>query len=138
MELEELGQRIRQQREERQLRQTDIANALQISFQAVSKWERGENAPDIFLFPKLARLLGVSTDWLLSGDHAQRDMIPATVFCTALKEFACISRERSPQELATWMNGLFFSMTEAVLHYQGIPIKYVGDGFLAFFSGCGP
>ena len=65
MLLGELGQRIRTQRERLGLKQHDIANALQVSPQAVSKWERGENAPDIAVLGELCTLLGVTTDWLL-------------------------------------------------------------------------
>ncbi|MFC1735863.1 helix-turn-helix domain-containing protein, partial [Candidatus Hydrogenedentota bacterium] len=57
MLLEELGNRIRSQRKKRGLKQRDVANALQISPQAVSKWERGENAPDVGMLSSLARLL---------------------------------------------------------------------------------
>ena len=67
-----LGDRIRRQREKRGIKQQDIAHALQVSPQAVSKWERGENAPDISLLGPLARLLGVSTDWLLHTGRLDR------------------------------------------------------------------
>jgi class 3 adenylate cyclase len=39
------------------------------------------------------------------------------------------------REFATWANGVFFQLTEAVLRYDGVPIKYMGDAFLGFFSG---
>ncbi|NCQ28719.1 MAG: helix-turn-helix transcriptional regulator, partial [Armatimonadetes bacterium] len=42
MILNELAGRLRQQREKLGLKQLDVANALQVSPQAVSKWERGE------------------------------------------------------------------------------------------------
>src|SRR5687768_18336596 len=67
MDVAQVGNRIRQRREQVGLRQRDIADALQLSAQAVSKWERGENAPDIGILPDLARLLGITTDWLLAG-----------------------------------------------------------------------
>ncbi|PON10033.1 hypothetical protein C2W62_52265, partial [Candidatus Entotheonella serta] len=38
-------------------------------------------------------------------------------------------------EFAVWANGFLFQLTEAVLRYDGIPIKYMGDAFLCFFSG---
>ena len=44
MNLDELGNRIREQRIKQRLKQQDIANALMLSAQAVSKWERGENS----------------------------------------------------------------------------------------------
>ena len=74
MLLIELGQRLRTQRERLGLKQNDVANALQVSPQAVSKWERGENCPDIATLGPLARLLGVSTDWLLDAHGENQDV----------------------------------------------------------------
>lgn len=135
MDMMELGKRIKRQREKRKLRQADVADALQVSFQAVSKWERGENAPDIGLLPRLARLLDVSVDWLLAGDDFDTDTLEATVLCTGVADFAQRAHQLEPRELATWMNGIFYSLTEVIRHEGGVPVKYVGDGCLAFFSG---
>ncbi|MBI3970724.1 MAG: helix-turn-helix domain-containing protein [Chloroflexi bacterium] len=77
MNVAEVGGRIRQRREQVGLRQRDLAEALQLSAQAVSKWERGENAPDIGVLPDLARLLGISTDWLLAGFDDSPDLLLA-------------------------------------------------------------
>ena len=41
--------------------------AKNISFQAVSLWERGETSPEIDKLPEIASLLHVTTDWLLMG-----------------------------------------------------------------------
>jgi class 3 adenylate cyclase len=133
--LVELGQRIKQLREKRFLKQRDIANALQISAQAVSKWERGENAPDIAVLLDLSKLLGVSVDALLGRGEKEDDTFPATVFCTGLNNFARRSAEMPPREVARWSNGVFHLVTESVVHFEGVPVKYVGDGFLGFFSG---
>jgi class 3 adenylate cyclase len=135
MNLRKLGERIRSQREKRHLRQVDLASALQISAQAVSKWERGENAPDLSVILELSRLLGVSVEWLLGGMAADSDTFPATVFCTSLQGFAQKAAALHPRDLAAWANGIYYSMTESVLRFDGVPIKYVGDGFLGFFSG---
>jgi transcriptional regulator with XRE-family HTH domain len=137
MNLKHLGERIRKQRTRRRLRQLDIANALQISAQAVSKWERGENAPDIAVLADLARLLGVSVEWLLGARDPETDSFPATVFCTSVNGYARRAAERPPREVAAWINGICFDLTEAVLRFEGVPIKYVGDGFLGFFAGTG-
>ena len=77
MDVAQVGHRIRQRREQVGLRQRDIADALRLSAQAVSKWERGENAPDIGVLPDLARLLGITTDWLLAGFDDQPDLLKA-------------------------------------------------------------
>ena len=64
-----LGKRIAALRREKGLKQEDIAQALDVSSQAVSKWENDQSCPDISLLPKLAKLLGVSVDVLLSGEE---------------------------------------------------------------------
>jgi len=84
MLLEDLGNRIRSQRERLGLKQHDVAHALQVSPQAVSKWERGENAPDIAILGALAKLLGVSTDWLLDTYGEGLDVFEATVFASSV------------------------------------------------------
>lgn len=130
-----VGHRIREQREKLRLKQLDIANALQVSPQAVSKWERGENAPDIGLLVPLARLLGVSTDHLLGYHTASPDVFEATVFFAVVADYAHKAQTLSAKAVAAWANGFFFQLTEALLQYDGIPVKYMGDTFLGFFSG---
>ncbi len=133
--LEKLGGRIRAQREKRGLKQQDLASALGISPQAVSKWERGENAPDIALLAPLGRLLGVSTDWLLAAHAQNRDVFEATVLTTSVAGAHQKSVGMEPRDFATWANALFSQLTELTLRHDGIPVKYVGDGYLCFFSG---
>lgn len=67
METMTLGRRIAQLRKEKELKQDDLAQMLDVSAQAVSKWENDQTCPDISLLPRLASILGVSVDELLSG-----------------------------------------------------------------------
>lgn len=62
-----LGKRIADLRKSKELKQDDLAHMLNVSPQAVSKWENDQTCPDISLLPELARILGVSVDELLSG-----------------------------------------------------------------------
>lgn len=137
MSLQSLSHRIRLQREKRGLKQHDIAHALQVSPQAVSKWERGENAPDIILLRPLARLLGVSIDWLMGGDADDPDVMAATVMASGVQTARSKSESLSPKAFADWINARCYQATESVLRYDGIPIKYTGPGILCFFSGAG-
>ena len=66
-----LGKRIGMYRRQKNLTQEDLAGALGVTPQAVSKWENDGACPDITLLPKLAKLLGVSVDTLLSGEEPQ-------------------------------------------------------------------
>lgn len=134
MNLAEFGGRIKIQREKNRLTQAQLANSLQITAQAVSKWERGENAPDISLLKSLSLILGISIDWLLTGEDTAADTFNATIFCSSLRGYADKSTKLHPRDIALWINGIFHVLTESVLSLDGVPIKYVGDGFLAYFT----
>ena len=67
---ETLGRRIARLRLARTATQERLAKELNVSPQAVSKWENDINYPDISLLTDLARFLGVSVDELLSGASA--------------------------------------------------------------------
>ena len=137
MLLAELGQRIRSQRERLGLKQIDIAHALQVSPQAVSKWERGENGPDLTILGTLAQLLGVSTDWLLGAYHEDLEVFTATVLTSTVVGAYDTSRQMTARDFATWANGQFLQLTELTLRHDGVPISYMGEAFLCFFSGVG-
>ena len=62
-----LGERIAMLRKQQGMTQEELGTAVSLSAQAVSKWERDESCPDIMLLPKLARLLDVTVDALLTG-----------------------------------------------------------------------
>jgi len=66
-----LGKRIAMLRRQKGLKQEDLANTVGVSSQAVSKWENDQTCPDISLLPKLAELLGVTVDELLSGEKKE-------------------------------------------------------------------
>jgi tellurite methyltransferase len=63
---------IRTLRKQKHLSQQELAQRLGVSYQAVSKWERGLNLPDILLIPELCRILGISTDELLGLSSPRR------------------------------------------------------------------
>jgi transcriptional regulator with XRE-family HTH domain len=61
----EVGRRISAARKEKNMTQMELADRLNISFQAVSNWERGVSMPDISKLPELAELFGTTVDDLL-------------------------------------------------------------------------
>ncbi|MCI8371401.1 MAG: helix-turn-helix transcriptional regulator [Lachnospiraceae bacterium] len=67
------GQTIRTQRRQADLTQEQLAQLLNISPQAVSRWETDMAMPDISLLPPLASLFKVTTDYLLGVDDYQRE-----------------------------------------------------------------
>lgn len=65
--VDKLGTRIALLRRSRGLTQTQIADRLGVTPQAVSKWERGLACPDLVCLDELSDLLGISIDALLRG-----------------------------------------------------------------------
>lgn len=58
-------------RKQKGLTQEELAKALGVTNQAVSKWESGQNCPDIQLLPELAKFFEVSVDELLGCNSAK-------------------------------------------------------------------
>ncbi len=67
-----LADTIKRLRREKGITQEDVASALGVSFQAVSRWETAQSYPDIELLPHLAALFGVSMDTLFGMDGQNR------------------------------------------------------------------
>lgn len=67
MDMMKIGQYIKTRRKAEGLTQQQLAQKLNISFQAVSKWETGDALPDAGLLLELADALSTSTDKILSG-----------------------------------------------------------------------
>lgn len=64
---------IKKLRKQRDLTQEGLADLLGVTFQAVSKWERGESYPDITLLPVIADFFDTSIDDLLGVDKAKNE-----------------------------------------------------------------
>ncbi len=62
-----IGKTIADYRKAANMTQSEVAEQLGVTYQAVSKWERDESLPDITMLPKLADLFGISIDALLRG-----------------------------------------------------------------------
>jgi len=58
---------LRRLRKEYGYSQSDLADKLDVTFQAVSKWERGENLPDAYTLIELAKVYSITVDEILNG-----------------------------------------------------------------------
>lgn len=64
----DFSQRLQTARKQLKLTQIEVAEKLNVSFQAVSLWERGETTPEVEKLMEIADLYGVTIDWLLRGN----------------------------------------------------------------------
>ncbi|MBE6617715.1 MAG: helix-turn-helix transcriptional regulator [Ruminococcaceae bacterium] len=63
---------IRNKRREKNVTQDELAQALGVTFQSVSRWENGVAYPDIELIPKIALYFEITTDELLGANEEAR------------------------------------------------------------------
>lgn len=69
MEKEKIGKYIRKKRIEKGMTQQQLAEKIQVTEKAVSRWETGRGVPDISLLEPLAEELHVSVTELLNGEE---------------------------------------------------------------------
>ena len=62
---------ISELRQSASMTQLALAQRLNYSDKAISKWERGESFPDIFMLKSIADVFGVSVDYLFTEDHTE-------------------------------------------------------------------
>ncbi len=67
------GENLKSLRKSKNLTQERLADFLGVSFQSVSKWERGDTYPDITMLPEIAGFFKVSTDELLGINRAEKE-----------------------------------------------------------------
>ena len=62
-----IGERISTLRKEQNISQVQLANALEVSRQAVSKWENDQTSPDTINLIKLSEILKTEVEYLATG-----------------------------------------------------------------------
>lgn len=88
-----ISKKIRQLRKEKGISQEVLANYMGVSYQAVSKWEKGTTMPDVSLIPALASFFGISTDELFDFNLYEIEKNIAEI-C----DLACIYRCSEPEK----------------------------------------
>ena len=66
-----IGERITALRKERSISQAELAKRLNVSRQAVSKWEQGSSSPDTERLIQLAEILDTEVEYLATGVHPE-------------------------------------------------------------------
>mgnify|MGYP003479910151 CR=1 FL=1 len=70
-----IGKTIAELRKEKGWTQIELAEKLQVSDKAISKWEKDSGAPSVEFFPVLAEVFGVSIDYLMTGKKVEPEII---------------------------------------------------------------
>ena len=72
MDQEKIGKFIQKLRKEKELTQQELANKLNVTDRAVSKWETGRGLPDLSIIKPLCEELDISINELLSGEKLNK------------------------------------------------------------------
>lgn len=76
MNTSDIGRFISELRKEKGLTQKELAEKLNVTDKAVSKWETGRSAPDISLLVSLSEVLGVTVIEILKGERIRKESFP--------------------------------------------------------------
>lgn len=87
-----LGKNIKSLRKTKGLTQEEFANSIGVSFQTVSKWERGDSYPDITMLPIISEYFETTVDALLGIDKSKREQ-KANEYITMYSELRLKERE---------------------------------------------
>lgn len=71
----DLSEKLKILRKEKNISQEKLAQYLQVSFQAVNKWENGQTYPDLSLLPDIARFFGITIDELLQVEQIDEEKL---------------------------------------------------------------
>lgn len=95
MNAKKTGNLISEIRNRKNLTQKELAEKINVSDKAVSKWERGEGCPDVSILPSLAKALGIEIESLMDG------ALPVTqdISGKKIKEYNFRQPDRYPKEM---------------------------------------
>lgn len=94
MDTKSFGAFVSSTRKERGLTQAELANKLQITDKAVSRWERGIGFPDIGMLEPLSDALGVSVVELLQAKRLEEQVVSVDEVSNACVRPECVQEKQ--------------------------------------------
>lgn len=120
------SQRLVETRKRCGITQLNLAEKINYSDKAVSKWERGESLPDVFTIMRIAKTLGVTMSYLLGEENEQRVSVQT------------VEKKRSKRSIAVFVPlvsavGIYFIASVLFLVFKQIPsLTEYADYFFLF------
>lgn len=118
MNQEKIGKFIASKRKEHNLTQEQMAEKLNISKNAVSKWERGLNLPDVSIMQELCKILGITLNELFIGekiiDEKYKEVADNNLL-NALENSSFTLKEKIEFYKKKWEKEHFFELTIEML-----------------------
>ena len=86
MDQNKSGKFIAKLRKEKNMTQEQLAEKMGVSINAVSKWERGLSFPDVSLYRKLCKELGINIEELINGEKDNSEEAKEKAIISTVKE----------------------------------------------------
>lgn len=109
-----LSENLKKLRHEKGFTQETLAEFLGVTFQSVSKWERGESYPDITMLPEIAGFFKVSVDDLLGVNRAEDE----AEIIKELEAYDNLTDEKIKQEIINRLKEKFPNDFRILLRYM--------------------
>ena len=139
-----IGERILELRKQKNISQVQLAKALGISRQAVSKWENDLAAPDMMNLIHLADLLVTDTEYLATGVHAKQKAQPSIVTVVQRVDNVVEKVVEKPVEAEKIVEvervvekGIEIPKVKKVVRYRYLrnPVEFIAVGLLGMIIG---
>ena len=120
-----VGENILKLRTEKNMSQLDLADALEVSRQSVSKWETGAAVPELDKLVRMTKLFDVSLDELVSGEAQPEKPEPVTVIAPE-PQVIYVEKPILPTIRRQYIIGsvlLFCALVYGVILYEGLSLE---------------
>ena len=117
------GENLKNLRKNKKLTQEKLADFLGVSFQTVSKWERGDTFPDITVIPDIASFFKISVDELLGVNRAADE----EEILSKLKEYDNLTDSEMMTDIIGELRKKFPNDFRVLIRYLGCLVRFAED-----------
>lgn len=136
MEQKKIGNFLKNLRKEKGITQEMLAEKLNVSGRTVSRWETGNNMPDISLLIELAEFYDISIPEIVNGERKNEKMNKEVKeVAQTLSEYAGFEKENLIKKIQSQsIIGVIALMIYCILDFGGMPEKHTLLRYLSSYS----
>lgn len=126
MNQDKTGKFIAKCRKDKNMTQEQLAEKMGVSINAVSKWERGLSFPDVSLYKKLCKELGINIEELINGEKDKSEEAKERAIISTIKETKKI--KKNSKKIIIFISAIFLIIVLALIYYNiKLKVKLVND-----------
>ena len=126
MDQNKSGKFIAKLRKEKNMTQEQLAEKMGVSINAVSKWERGLSFPDVSLYKKLCKELGINIEELINGEKDTSEEAKEKAILSTIKETNKI--KKNSKKLLIILSTIFVVIVCGLIYYnKNLKVNLVND-----------